>query len=44
MIIQPVHNTVVTAWVVTTAIFHHMMVDGMDKVVVKQLQYFLHMK
>ena len=38
----PVHHMIVTASVMVAVIFLHKMVDGMDKVVVKQLQYSLH--
>ena len=34
----PVHHIIVIASVMVTVIFLHKMVDGMDKVVVKELQ------
>ena len=38
----PVHYVVVIALVMVNVMSLHMMVDGMDKVVVKGLEYFLH--
>ena len=38
----PVHYIVVIALVMVNVMSLHMMVDGMDKVVVKEFQCFLH--